>query len=187
MRALKFGVFALALLAATATQSRADQIWDFSFTNVIPAGNTDGTVTGTIDLPLGVTGNTPDNGTAAATSVTITSSPAALGDISGEPTNAVTWNLQVANTFTVTGGVLAPIFVAEENSPPLPVLELSFNSNNASLYDVTTGAEVFDTSSPTYTFQPATPTPEPASILLLASGFAAGGLGLYRRRSAATA
>lgn len=68
MRTVKLVVLAVLLLAAAATQSLADQIWDFSISNT--EGNTPGTVTGEIVLPF--TGN----GTGSASQVFIDTLPA---------------------------------------------------------------------------------------------------------------
>jgi len=183
-RAMMLGVLAMAMLAATATQSRADQIWDFSFTNAGPptGGNTNGTVTGTIDLPLGVTGNTPDNGTVAANSVIITSYPAAVGNIGTTPIDATTWSNQAGSLFTVASGSLTVADFSAGYNSPLDV-GLSFDISNGSLinYPYT---QVYGPIS--FTFEPpASPTPEPASLTLLCTGLLAfGGFGLSRRRRA---
>ncbi|MCA2554074.1 MAG: PEP-CTERM sorting domain-containing protein [Microcystis sp. M04BS1] len=158
---------ALATVAtATLAQSASAATFNFSFGNV--EGPVSGTVQGTLTLPDG------DGTNLAATSVIVTSAPAALGytlpfDVLANFTQNVP-----GNSFTVSGGVItASSFFAQTNSD-------SFGLNYfpgilGSLFSVlgagnSTGG-VVDINSTTLTYSPAAPTtvPEPATVLGLLS------------------
>jgi hypothetical protein len=198
-----------AILVATASQSQASQsqasqIFDFSLQNDPTINNppivgVPGTVTGKIVLSLN------GDGTGAASSVLIGSYPNDLNGIAQFPTDAITWNDYslangfVPNSFTVSNGqITSAQFLSLDETPvgnPTLFGELAINASGV------TNALFFQNNLPTpqylstenagglagVSFAPAA-TPEPATITLLASGlFAAGWLGLYRRRRAATA
>ena len=184
MRTVKLVALAVLLLAAAATQSLADQIWDFSISNT--EGNTPGTVTGEIVLPF--TGN----GTGSASQVFIDTLPAGFPspgplpyDLLAPQANPVI----VLNSFLVSGGVLESLeFATYTNGETQPDFLLSMSvsvggSVGTFLYDDRPSGP-FDSISgiPVYTLV-SSPTPEPATTTLLASGFFAfGGLRFNRRR-----
>jgi hypothetical protein len=108
-------IFALAIsgIALSSTSAKADD-FSFSFTNTVWYG-VPGTVTGEI---LGLT----NNATGPATEVLITSFPAGLDTIVGSgPINAMLWNYQEENSFTVSGGeVTAGGFWAQQEVNGFP-------------------------------------------------------------------
>src|SRR5271157_3146624 len=132
-RAMKLGMLAGVLLAATAGQTKADlQVFDFSFTNdgsLPETGGTPGTVTGEVVLSFS------GDGSGSASLVSIDSIPIGLTNIYGSlPINATSWSNQVANEFTVSLGVItAADFLAIDTPYPGAtggaILEL--NHNNA--------------------------------------------------------
>jgi hypothetical protein len=166
MRAMKLGVFAVAMLAATAGRTQASLIFDFSITNA--TGNVPGTVTGQI---LGLTNNT----TSAATQVLIDSFPPALGNAAGPtPINAMLWNFQLENSFTVSNGqVTNGGFWAEESSTPLLLLYINGgggNFNYVSLNGSNTLQVYAASGLAAANIVPAQASPEPASVTLLGLG-----------------
>jgi len=137
-RAMKLGMLAGVLLAATAGQTKADlQVFDFSFTNdgsFPEGGGTPGTVTGEVVLSFS------GDGSGSASLVSIDSIPIAptLPNIYGSlPIYATSWTNQEANAFTVSSGVItAADFSAFDNRGLLmgngyAVLELNHNGANA--------------------------------------------------------
>jgi hypothetical protein len=86
------GAIALAILGPGSVATRADPIYDLSFTKT--TGNVAGTVTGTIDLPFS------GDRSGAATHVIINSSPFALGT---NPLDATTWVGHENNNSVVSG------------------------------------------------------------------------------------
>jgi len=91
----------VALLAAAAMSAGAASATIYDFSAALDQGPNTGTLTGTVDLQF-VTGN--GSGTGAATTVTITGLPAGLTIQDGNI--ATDWASQVANTFTVTNGLV---------------------------------------------------------------------------------
>lgn len=142
--------------------------FNFSFSN--EDGPVNGTVQGTIELPDG-------DGTFAATSVIVTSAPAALGytvplDILGSPVNVFD------NSFTVVNGVIdevASILDIEFDSNVVFALNSPFFGGASYLTDINNPANgvvdtgVFDSDSSTLTYSAAVAetTPEPTSIITL--------------------
>lgn len=162
---------ALATVAtATLAQSASAATFNFSFSNV--DGTVSGTVQGTITLPDG-------DGTFAATSVIVTSAPAALGytlpyDALANLTTPVT------NSFTVSGGAITASNFARQNSTDalslaLPGLGSLFNVRGSA----STTSGVLDSSNSTLTFSSPAPVPEPATVLGLLS---VAGVGLLGKR-----
>ncbi|TRU27092.1 MAG: PEP-CTERM sorting domain-containing protein [Microcystis aeruginosa Ma_MB_S_20031200_S102] len=153
---------ALATVAtATLAQSASAATFNFSFGNV--EGPVSGTVQGTLTLPDG------DGTNLAATSVIVTSAPAALGYTL--PFN-VPMNSLFGNSFTVSGGVItASSFLA---LGAFGGFSLNF-STNGSLFTIASSflpfSGVVDRNSTTLTYSPAAPTtvPEPATVLGLLS------------------
>ncbi|GCA71225.1 hypothetical protein MiYa_02764 [Microcystis aeruginosa NIES-2519] len=157
---------ALATVAtATLAPVASAATFNFSFGNV--EGPVSGTVQGTLTLPDG------DGTNLAATSLIVTSAPAALGytlpfDVLANFTNVA------ANSFTVSGGVItASSFAQNSNTEGL---SLNFLPGNfGSVFSVQGSGNPFtgvvDVNSTTLTFSPAAPTtvPEPATVLGLLS------------------
>ncbi len=145
----------------------------FSFSN--EDGPINGTVEGTIELPDG-------DGTFAATSVFVTSAPAALGYTIPFDVFA---NLAVAvNSFTVTGGTIDPLtsfFTAINDTDGLflnvpgagSFLNVSGSGNGF------TGVVDSDNSTLVYSAVATTSTPEPTTIFGL---LVVGGVGLLSKR-----
>jgi hypothetical protein len=157
---------ALATVAtATLAPVASAATFNFSFGNV--TGPVSGTVQGTLTLPDG-------DGTNAATSLIVTSAPAALGYTL--PFDVLA-NLTVVfgNSFTVSGGVItASSFAAQNNNTD--TLALNFVPGTfGSVFSVQGAANLFsgvlDVNSTTLTYSPAAPTtvPEPATVLGLLS------------------
>ncbi|TRT87638.1 MAG: PEP-CTERM sorting domain-containing protein [Microcystis aeruginosa Ma_AC_P_19900807_S299] len=154
---------ALATVAtATLAQSASAAIFNFSFSNV--QGPVNGTVQGTLTLPDG------DGTNLAATSVIVTSAPAALGytlpfDVLANFTSVFD------NRFTVSGGVITASSFGAQDDPFTSAFTLNFSpSIVGSLFNVLGLQEessgVVDVNSTTLTF---TPVPEPATVLGLLS------------------
>lgn len=170
-RFLVLGVITAGMWAAVPGTTHADQIFDFSFTNTL--GDTPGTVTGTVDIPFA------GNGTGAATNVTITSYPGAVGNVGTPPIDVTSWSTQLTNSFTVTGGNITSVFYEALGSglPDTGLFQLL--TPNGELLDASTGHFVEGP----VTFTPAVASPEPGTITLLGTGLLAlGGLVVGRRR-----
>ena len=156
---------ALATVAtATLAPVASAATFNFSFGNV--TGPVSGTVQGTLTLPDG-------DGTNAATSLIVTSAPAALGYTL--PFDVLANFIGVAaNSFTVSGGVITASSFFAQNSTE--ALTLNFLPGSlGSLFSVqgsgTPFSGVVDVNSTTLTYSPAAPTtvPEPATVLGLLS------------------
>ena len=153
---------ALATVAtATLAQSASAATFNFSFSNV--DGPVSGTVQGTLTLPDG-------DGTNAATSLIVTSAPAALG--STLPFDVLAnFTTVPSNSFTVSGGVITSGSFFATNS--IGVLTLNFIPGNFGNLFNPLGAGgpfsgVVDLNSTTLTYSPV-PVPEPATVLGLLS------------------
>jgi hypothetical protein len=155
---------ALATVAtATLAPVASAATFNFSFSNV--TGPVNGTVQGTLTLPDG-------DGTNAATSLIVTSAPAALGYTL--PFNVPANFGVLINSFTVSGGVITASSFFAQNSTE--ALTLNFLPGSlGSLFSVqgsgTPFSGVVDVNSTTLTYSPAAPTtvPEPATVLGLLS------------------
>ncbi|GCA83331.1 hypothetical protein MiHa_01292 [Microcystis aeruginosa NIES-2522] len=157
---------ALATVAtATLAPVASAATFNFSFGNV--TGPVSGTVQGTLTLPDG------DGTNLAATSVIVTSAPAALGYTL--PFNVLANFTDLAsNSFTVSGGVItASSFGAQSIGG---ALALNFLPGSLGSVFTVQGSAIFssgvvDLNSTTLTYSPAAPTtvPEPATVLGLLS------------------
>jgi len=150
------GVLGVALSALPASALNVP----FAFTNL--SGNVAGTVTGELQ---GLT----DNDTGPATAVIITSFPAGLNSVFGAaPINAVLWNQQFENSFTVHNGlVVAGSFYAAQ----------TFNGNDV-------GGQLYINGSGGYNFLNLDGTDD--LYVFAESGLAAAGLGGPAGNSAPT-
>ena len=153
---------ALATVAtATLAPVASAATFNFSFSNV--DGPVSGTVQGTLTLPDG-------DGTNAATSLIVTSAPAALG--STLPFDVLAnFTTVPSNSFTVSGGVITSGSFFATNS--IGVLTLNFIPGNFGNLFNPLGAGgpfsgVVDLNSTTLTYSPV-PVPEPATVLGLLS------------------
>jgi hypothetical protein len=152
--------------------AKAGTIFDFSVN--LTGGNAPGIVTGMISLPF-------SSGSGAATSVVLTSFPAAFGSLVGGNT-VTSWLDQVENSFTVVSGMITAYDFGADTGPTLSGTDY-FSINNTAV-SATDGAWFFPadynslqaqggnvfgqiTSATAVTF-----TPEPASFVLLGIGLA---------------
>ncbi len=179
------GVFlAVAAMAAGAAAPARATLFDYSFT--MTSGSVTGTVSGTIDLPF-VSGG---SGSGAADLVTIDSAPAALLPLP-QPNPVTSWNVQGANDFTVTGGVITAYqFDALTGAGGILDDELCFNngatvntafrncSQNLNFLGSANGFGRNQAGAAGITF--ASAVPEPATIALLATAIL--GCAISRRR-----
>jgi hypothetical protein len=177
MRIAKFLVPALLMLAAAAGPLRAEQIFDFSFTNTI--GNVAGTITGEIVLPFA------GDGSGAASQVLIESFPPGLSSVGTPPIDASQWTYQEVNQFTISSGQVtgtSEFYAYTSTSYPSSVIELTPTTSYLAY-----GAGPLTHGSNNEVYSDATsfvsaPAPEPSSVVLLVAGLLV--IGRLRVRSA---
>jgi hypothetical protein len=177
MRSMKLAVLAVAMLAEMAGRTQAGPLtFDFSFTNEF--GTVSGTVTGQI---LGLQNNEANQ---AATQVYIDSYPPALGNIGATPIDVTAWPFQFGNEFTVSNGQVT--LASFDAGSALADLELYSPTGKSELAYGAPGTPITVYVGASELSIDPVPTPEPATLTLLASGvFAAGGFGLWRKRQSA--
>jgi hypothetical protein len=182
----RMAAIAAALLAGAASPALAVDV-TFTFSSTFSDGNTPNAVPGSVSgRIIGLT----DNATSAATSVFIDSFAAA--GFSGVPVDAVSWNIQDVNSFTLVGGVITAASFHADNSAGLDRLYLNINvgwphgfTNYASV-GVANDISIWNNDG----FRGVTyggTVPEPASWAMMITGFGLAGTALRRRRSLATA
>ncbi len=189
LRTMKLAVFAAVTLAAMAGQVRADLIFDFSISNTI--GNVPGTVSGQI---LGLVDNTANQAASAVLIQSFPAGPSGLLPVPDPTVAAPTWTFDL-NSFSVSGGqVTAANFDAFTNVAGPSPYEISFfidkspNGRNM-LADVdNTGpflaVDNFDGLPGANIVPVNSPTPEPASWVLLGTAIVAiGGCRVRRKTS----
>jgi hypothetical protein len=173
-------IAAALVLAAAPTVSRANLVFDFSFT-----GDKGGKVTGEIDLP----GN-PSNATVAATSVFIDSASIAFPyPLPFNTINTLDGNSIDANHFTFTDGQLTGYnYTALQSKGNIPPTELVYSLSLVSLFGVGSATlsnqnngQLIDSSNPPTLTQQAREIPEPSTLALL--GTALAGLFLLKFRA----
>ena len=105
--------------------AKADIIYDF--TVPLTSGNVTGTVMGTLDLPFV---NSGGSGTGSASSLVLTSFPAAFGTLAGGDT-VTSWLHQVTDTFTVTSGTITSFQFFATTASADPADAFSMNSTSS--------------------------------------------------------
>ncbi len=154
-------------------------VFSFSFSDV--SGAVSGTVSGLITLPDG-------DGTFPATSLTITSGPAALGYT--YPVDAmVLFPEQVLNSFTVVGGEIDALLSTFGRQSAQNAVTLNFLNLGSLLTPINASiasSGVVDPTNSTLVYSPVASTvPESGSCFWLVAGLFSGGIVMRQRRRGA--
>lgn len=168
------GIAAALTIFVVATTAEA-ATYGFSFSNV--DGSVAGTVAGDIVLPDG-------DGTFAASSIFVTSAPAALNYTLPLDILSV-FTTVVSNSFTVSGGFITDASFGAQSASGTSALTLSFSVIGSALNAMGSGdfsIAVVDNDNTTLTL-PTAPVPLPAAGWMLLAG-AAGLVAATRRRNA---
>ena len=178
-----------------ASPAKADII--FSFSANLGSGSTLGTLTGTLDLPFVSAGG---SGTGSASSLILTSIPAGFGSLGsfGGGATVTSWADQVANTFTVTSGVITSFdFMAVTGSGTTSDNFFCLNSTGGSggsfgSWGCPSGLNELSETSGTFgynfsglsgvTFTASSAAPEPATVATMLIGLPALYLAARRKR-----
>lgn len=144
----------------------------FSFEIPLTSGSTTGAADGLLTLPC-------SSGTCAASSLVLTSVPAAFGSFP-EGLVVTNWTNQVQNQFTITGGVITSVlFIADDGialgeNVCMNSTGAEVTNNDASGYACPAGLNIVETTGSNFgfnfsglsgvTFAPATSTPEPGTL-----------------------
>lgn len=178
-------LIAAALLAGAASPALALDV-TFTFASDLTDPNTSNAVAGTVSgRIIGLT----DNATSSATSVWIDSF--SVGGFAGVPVDAVTWDFQDVNSFTLVAGVLTAASFHADNTSGLDRLYLNIDvgwpngfTNYASVGNGN-GTSIWNNNGFEGVVYGA--VPEPASWAMMITGFGLAGAALRRRRVLATA